>query len=552
MPACHAMEMALEYSRQLEEVKFSLWYQQLFSKSRLSEKLPELALLRKLALHLHPATTEATAEAIDRNRGVRELEFGGEGLSHEGLRRILKAIGSCHQLTSLHLIEIRVSPTNAKRFSQLLVSPSSCLTKLSLDEVTIVLVDAVLESLRSNATLEKLSLSRVRQQGACDNMIRISALKTNKVLKNLQVHECLVDTTDLADMLKVNSAVEELELTVCQLADEDVIVLAEALEVNRTLQKIDVTDNRLSADSVTVFARSLTRNDRLQVIDMGYVYFTPDCEESVANVLRETKACGRLRVYWNKAGLLELESVLSDFRASMQRLCLDWRADAGVSSAIVGIFAALSVNATVTELIIEDGFSIDDAIGEQLALTLRYNTSLKHLSIKNYFRKHAIVIGLLEALEDNRSVSTLHLNYSIKSAQVAKALCEMLEKNKTIYSMEFDGWHLKGKTLLELAESISQNSVLLEFKLAMTCYHKHFAGVYDAIRRNRVFMKRAVRFVMQHSEDEESQCAFSVLNGKESLLQTLVKVTGKTEPEVKAIIEAAAHRAVCNSTPSSE
>uniref|UniRef100_A0A131Y2I0 Putative ran gtpase-activating protein n=1 Tax=Ixodes ricinus TaxID=34613 RepID=A0A131Y2I0_IXORI len=539
--ARHAVEMALAYTRCLEEVDFNLWYQERLGKSRLSENIPELSMLRKLALNTLSQGSNAAAEAIDRNRGIRELEVGGEGLTDKGLRKMLKAIGSCHQLTSLDLNEIRVSPKSARRLSLLLESPSCFLAKLSLYDVTSGVVDAILESLRTNTTLEKLSLSCVRQQGT-SALNRVSALKTNRTLRYLQVHECLVDVKELADMLKVNSAVEELGLQVCQLVDEDAVMLAEAIEVNRTLQKLNLQGNRLSRDSVPVFARCLARNSLLQVVDIGYIYFTPDCDETVSSILQETKACGRLLVTWNKAGLLELASVLSDSRVSMGQLSLDWQADTGMSAAIVGIFAALSANTTVTELTIDNGSGVDNAIGEQLALTLKSNTSLKHVSIKNYFRKHAVMIALLEALNDNHTVSTLSFSYSVDSSRVATALCKLLEANSTIYSVDFDGWHLKGKSLLALAAAILRNGVLLEFKLAIFCAHKQLVDVRNALHKNRVVLKQAVRFVTQHSEDGESERAFRTLNGKESLLQALVKVTGKTEPEVKDILNAAAAR----------
>ncbi|CAN7937183.1 unnamed protein product [Ixodes hexagonus] len=238
----------------------------------------------------------------------------------------------------------------------------------------------------------------------------MSALKTNRALKTLLVHECLVDISGLGDMLRTNSAMEVLALTVCQLVDAEAVLLAEAIEVNRTLRKLNVQENRLSADSVTVFAKCLARNSHLQFIDMGYIHFAPDSDESVASLLRETGACSRLLVLWNKAGLLELANAISDLQTSMPHICLDWEADMDVSAAIIDIFAALSVNKTVTELTIEHEVNMD-GIGEQLALSLRSNTGIKHVSIKGRVRSHVVVVALLEALEHNRSVSTLFISF---------------------------------------------------------------------------------------------------------------------------------------------
>jgi Leucine-rich repeat (LRR) protein len=121
---------------------------------------------------------------------------------------------------------------------------------------------AIAEALKANSTLQQLNLFR-SNIGASGAAAIAEALKVNSVLQKLDLSQNSISASGaaaIAEALKVNSVLQKLNLSRNNISASGAAALAEALNVNSALQQLILYQNAIGDSGVVAIEQSLERS----------------------------------------------------------------------------------------------------------------------------------------------------------------------------------------------------------------------------------------------------------------------------------------------------
>ncbi|CAN7992923.1 unnamed protein product, partial [Ixodes hexagonus] len=413
-------------------------------------------------------------------------------------------------------------------------------------------------------------------------------------LKSLNTHlEELGDdgARALAEVLKTDAWIEDLELSGNDIGSIGARALAEAITVNHTLKKLNLTQNYIDTLGTIAIAKSLLGNTTLEEVNLGYVL----CEDSeleglepmfeslglqmsdlesdcLVNLFRKLGSFERIIAVWNDAGVSELARTIqcsdSIRKVSLEGLC-------EVSAEIQKeLFGALLANKTVETLEIPLEMTCSEDAVCVLADYLSTTTSLKHFTMPLKVTQEQAIKALTEALAVNRSIVHLQVICPDVDVLTEQLFGEVFRQNRTIetfllndYTGQFES--SKHEPLTKLAAALADNYVVTKVKnkfswvpwQGLSAMHRVLRRngsllnravsmktredrelelfkfqMRDALRRNLTLFHRALKFVLGCNE-KCMAAAFEKVCGSEALVAKVMELEGDTEPEAKQRIK---------------
>ena len=180
------------------------------------------------------------------------------------------------------------------------------ITKLILSRNAIATegATALAEMLKENRTLQQLDISfnSIGQGGAT---ALAEMLKENRTLRKLNVRYNSIGqggATALAKMLKENRTLQQLDVSLNSIGQEGATALAEMLKENRTLQQLDVRVNSIGQGGATALAEMLKENRTLQQLDVRVNSIGQEGATALAEMLKENRTLQQLNVSRNSIG----------------------------------------------------------------------------------------------------------------------------------------------------------------------------------------------------------------------------------------------------------
>ncbi|KAF9195944.1 hypothetical protein BGZ49_002944 [Haplosporangium sp. Z 27] len=218
------------------------------------------------------------ATILAKNRVIRHLNIGSNGLGAEGVVYIAEAVRFNRALTSLSLDMNEMGARGASAIATALVS-NRHLTHLYLPHNNIGdkgLAD-ICESLKRNKYLISLDLE-LNHIGQGKSIVGLRALaevlKVNTTLRELNLSFNLFTAeaiTELSLGMAVNSTLESVIFTNCCLPTEAAVSLAKSLTATTGLQNLGLTSNPdIGVDGYWALASSLVKNRSLKGIQLDY------------------------------------------------------------------------------------------------------------------------------------------------------------------------------------------------------------------------------------------------------------------------------------------
>ena len=143
---------------------------------------------------------------------------------------------------------------------------------LSYNNLTSIGVSILSHALKLNPYLTHLSLEN-NQLNKGDKFHKITfLLKSNKILKSLNLSKCDLDTEDaeaLAEGLYENTALTSLNLAKNKIMTKGAIAIFESLRSDNTrLSHIDLSSNNIENDAIVALSKTLESNSVLQKINL--------------------------------------------------------------------------------------------------------------------------------------------------------------------------------------------------------------------------------------------------------------------------------------------
>ncbi|XP_077549018.1 uncharacterized protein LOC144162388 isoform X2 [Haemaphysalis longicornis] len=288
----------------------------------------------------------------------------------------------------------------------------------------------------------------------------------------------------------------------------------------------------------------------LERLKLTYAYVNPKFAAELAKLLRrnassikratlarqlaQDECYNRLHLTWTEADLPGVTAALTSPLAVIEEFRLPYICHFSTTG-LRPLFDALASSKCVRILVV----CIKEDPGEKgraLCEMLKVNRSIKFLFLAIDHDGYKFVEDVSHALTVNASITKIVLSIGhIRNSRTATALSYILVRNKTAAKFFL---HSPKTVYSEFVEEVSwalqQNKTIVKFGSARNCFDEEESfPFFEAVRRNRGALNRAVDFVVSPSLDRQCVEGFELFSGRPCLLKHLKKVTGKTEPEAK-------------------
>ncbi|KAK8762364.1 hypothetical protein V5799_026368 [Amblyomma americanum] len=337
--------------------------------------------------------------------------------------------------------------------------------------------------------------------------------------------------------------------------DEDAAAFLDYMARNQTVTSLELPDDFVMAREGEALALVLRNHVALESLEVNSTLemMAFDLCGWLANfdlfplfrISREIGTSSRVHVNWLNPHPLATTMGGGLFTISMFAL------DLGTCPAeyVTSLLEPLVSGTSVTSAGIQCCSPVEDAVVEQLVDALGRIKSARHLTLFLDCSENGIV-SVLRSLEQNRSVSVLDIRRATFKKRSAKALARLVEQNRMLnkISVELNEADSSGFPQLrtvcrELKEAVPRNRFLTHLALNLhDGNHASDSAILDALRRNRVLLNQAVRFV-HGSNDKKEALAFETLQFSRTVLVDLRK---RDEARAKEEISEARRRLALN------
>ena len=320
---------------------------------------------------------------------------------------------------------------------------------------------ALAEMLKENRTLQQLNVSHNSiGHGGATALVEI--LKENRTLQQLTVSSNFIGdegATTLAEMLKENRTLQQLNISMNSIGDGGATALAEMLKENRTLRKLDISHNSVGNGGATALAEMLKENTMLQQLHVNYNSIGVGGATALAEILKENRMLQQLDISHNSVGdggTTALAEMLKENR-TLQQLDISHNS-IGIGGATT-LAEMLKENRTLQQLHVNYN-SIGIGGATALAEILKENRTLQQLDISYNSIGDEGATALAEMLKENRTLQQLDIDYNSIGDGGATALAEMLKENKTLQQLHVSYNSIGDEGATALAEILKENRTL--------------------------------------------------------------------------------------------
>lgn len=540
----YSLKLTLGSSANLRHLKLKGAYSTLFNEQELSDGLESLTALESfefLKLDVTHMLASSIAALLRRNKAhLAKVGFKRNALSQRSTATLLSALIECKALTELSFDHNNLAKPNVKTMARV-VRAAKFLKKLSLrysleDEGQFGPIAA---ALNDNTSLEELKLQ------SCEAPLGplFAALETNTTLRHLDLDSCTMSAayaTGLANALRCNKALRRVVLQHCSVDDVAAEKLADAVVENSALETLDLSENRVNIQGIAAFCAALKKNKTLKTVSFGMFHATEEERRDLAHLLSRSDCCGRIMVPWANPDLPPLTATLALASQSPSEVSLSDITEFS-SMLVCELFDTLASNTEVKTLKVEArGYEADKA--DALCRALTANQSIKSLELQLNVEslQGSLIVGVTKALMVNTTVTELIIYTCDISLHSSKTFASMLAQNKTLTTIALYCRHLGTKRLEMLSRGMIQNSVVISFTFGKALPRNRAAfRLHECVRRNVGLLNMAVQFVLQADVTKRCAQAFETLRWTSSLVSQVAKVSGKSEPEAVAALDAA-------------
>jgi len=372
---------------------------------------------------------EIIRKALEKNETLEVLNLANNSIEEVGIANISEILKKNKTLKELNLRWNQITDEGWKNIC-IALRVNNTLEVLDLGSTNIKILHYIRDVLMCNRGLVKLNLEF---NSLCENSIKetCNGLCSNKTLKYLNLAEnCISNINIIANMLKINHTLIELNIESNRISCGDIKLLYKALTVNKSLKKLYINNNDLKAECLKEIAKALKANRTLTVLNIGNNKIPDKIFKSICKAVTINKSITYL-------GL--------------------WNSRIGNNNMIIG--ELLKGNKVLTQLNLDNNKLGNKPI-EYLSEGLRYNTALKELYLQSNNIGNDGAEAISRALKSNSSLSKLNLERNPISTEGGNAIAEALKVNKglTWLSMKSNGIRAKGFS--NIIEAMIDNKTL--------------------------------------------------------------------------------------------
>ena len=181
---------------------------------------------------------------------------------------------------------------------------------------------AIAEALKVNTLVTQLNLE-FNQIGAAGAIAIAEALKVNKSVSQLNLHSNDIDAAGaiaIADSLKINTSVTELNLEFNQIGAAGAIAIAEALKINTSVTELNLSRNNIDAAGAIAIADALKVNKSVTQLNLDYNQIGAAGAIAIADALKVNKSVTQLDLNYNDIGSVEDKAIVGELTINQKFL----------------------------------------------------------------------------------------------------------------------------------------------------------------------------------------------------------------------------------------
>lgn len=276
-------------------------------------------------------------------------------------------------------------------------------------------VDRVIEAILTSRDLTVDHLSIIGGNTGASAIGRGLAQNSN-VVRTLKLEATLSEEAafGFAEGLRDNCTLEGLDLSHCQFSKTYPLILADALGQNRGLCALNLSDCDLEDEDMAKLIQSLQVHPSLKKLSISLNYCQSAASVAIAKLLLSSESkLERLDMSEQLIGeeiALNIEPVVQALKQNTTLKSLDLCDNFMNGSQMVSILAdALTCNSTLEELNLENDDIDDDGI-RVMAKKMPHFQGLKILRLRNNLFGSGAAEHLLEALQSNTRIQILEID----------------------------------------------------------------------------------------------------------------------------------------------
>ena len=410
--------------------------------------------------------------------------------SNQALLIILQALAKNCQLKiiNLHNNKINVTGKTVEDLANV-VKNNPHLEQLCLHDINLKSTAAmILQALTGSSQLKTINLNDNKVTGAVVTDL-VNVLKNNSGLEELSLsnNDLMVSAVVILQALKENSRLRILNLSKNNITEQVAKYLVNVIKNNTGIEQLYLSDNDLKESGIVIL-QALKENCHLEILDLSSSNMTGEIAKSLADVVKNnpdfqqlyladaclnSKAAVILQALAKNSKLVLLDlrknnmtgEVTEDLahviknNLGLEVLCLS---DNNLKSSAIVILEAL---AKLSRLVILDlnRNKMTEVVAECLANVIKNNLNLRQLGLSdNCLRSSAVVV--FQALAEHLQLKVIDLSNNSITGEVAKDLAIIITNNSNLEELCLSDNDLKSSASVIL-QALKNNSQLKKLNL---------------------------------------------------------------------------------------
>ena len=325
----------------------------------------------------------------------------------------------------------------------------------------------------SYLTLHTLTLTYTWRISDAHIVALAEALKQNTSLTELDLssnHISDQGAADLAEALKQNMSLTELNLSANDISAQGAAALAEALKQNTSLTQLNLSQRYLSSNSISAqgaaaLAEALKQNSSLTQLDLSNNGISDQGAADLAEALKQNTILTQLYFYGSFIGDQDAAALAEALKQNTSLTQLDLSRNCISAQGAADLAEALKQNTSLTQLYLSHN-GISDQGAADLAVALKQNSSLTQLNLSNNGISDQGAADLAEALKQNTSLTQLDLYVNFIRERGAAALAEALKQNTSLTQLNLSDNDIRDQGAAALAEALKQTTSVTQLDLS--------------------------------------------------------------------------------------
>lgn len=422
--------------------------------------------------------------------------------------------------------------------------------KLCIWEIALNAFRTAFGDLEGCSSLEELQVFDIECAAEEEFSVNLSGVFGR--LCTLELHCANIGTAfakDIANYIRENRRLREFSLWYSCGGDEGAAALIEALTVNNTLKRFTLAQLQLSSETVIAFAKMLAVNSTLELVDLFDACFVE--AEKVSALLEEDlyeQVFKRLRIVWT-GQLLPLLTRLIHKKACWPEVSVSLTASAD-RDVLREFFDAVATDTTIRALHFYPSDDTFDELADGIASVARRTTTLKEIENRMHVKpgSEQQLVKVLDALKENRSVTSFAMYAELLTPEIATSLSELLAVNDTLNEISVCEYYgITADVVATILRGLRENYTVTHLMVSWDP-DDDVEGVLemaDLVKRNVRLHEKAAEFVGAGGDregDAEGADALKKVRSSANLLERVQRLTGKTSDAAMELVRAAVAR----------